>query len=91
MKVVWRPAARDDRRQIFQYLFDRNPGAAREIETRLILAADSLVAFPHRGRPGRAAGTRELLTISPYVLVYEVDGAAELVRILRVWHGAQNR
>jgi toxin ParE1/3/4 len=91
VNVVWRPAARDDRRQIFEYLFDRNPEAAREIETRLILAADSLATFPHRGRPGRAAGTRELLTAWPYALVYEVDDAAGLVRILRVWHGAQKR
>ena len=91
MKVVWRPAARDDRRQIFEFLFEHNPEAARQVETRLILAADSLTTFPHRGRPGRAGGTRELLTVSPYVLVYEVDDAAGLVRILRVWHGAQNR
>jgi toxin ParE1/3/4 len=91
VNVVWRPAARDDRQQIFEYLFDRNPEAAREIETRLILAADSLTTFPHRGRPGKVAGTRELLTVWPYVLVYEVDDAVGLVRILRIWHGAQNR
>jgi toxin ParE1/3/4 len=91
VNVVWRPTARDDRHHIFEFLFDRNPEAAREVETRLILAADSLATFPNRGRPGRVAGTRELLTVWPYALVYEVDAAAGLVRILRVWHGAQNR
>jgi toxin ParE1/3/4 len=91
VNVVWRPAARDDRHQIFEYLLHRNPEAARQVESRLILAADNLTTFPHRGRLGRAAGTRELLTVWPYVLVYEVDDTAGLVRILRVWHGAQNR
>jgi plasmid stabilization system protein ParE len=28
---------------------------------------------------------------SPYLLIYEVDPAAEVVRILRIWHGAQER
>jgi plasmid stabilization system protein ParE len=47
--------------------------------------------FPHRGRPGEAAGTRELIALSPYLLIYEFDEAAGLVRILSVWHGARDR
>ena len=31
------------------------------------------------------------MIVRPYLLIYEVDDAAGLVRILRVWHGAQNR
>ncbi len=36
-------------------------------------------------------GTRELVALSPYLIVYEVDPGADSVRILRVWHGAQDR
>lgn len=44
--------------------------------------------FPESGRPGRVAGTRELvITETPYVAAYHVSG--ETVRILRVLHGAQ--
>ena len=40
------------------------------------------------GRPGRVAGTRELVvTGTPYVAAYQVT--RETVRILRVLHGAQ--
>lgn len=91
MRVAWRAAARDDRRRIFGYLAERNPAAAARLVEALILAADGLASFPERGRPGRAPGTRELVAAHPYLLVYVVDHAAQVVRILRVWHGAQDR
>ena len=91
MRVVWRAGARDDRRRISAYLAERNPAAAARLVEALILAADSLASFPDRGRKGRAPGTRELVVVNPYLLIYEVDYAANLVRILRVWHGAQDR
>jgi len=55
----------------------------------MIEAGETLAEFPNRGRPGSIPGTRELVVIHPYVLVYEIRG--EAVHILRVWHGAQNR
>ncbi len=48
----------------------------------------SLRAFPHRGRPGRIAGTREVVR-APYIVVYRV--MPDAVEILRIYHGAQNR
>ena len=55
----------------------------------MVVAADSLADFPHRGRPGRAAGTRELLAVQPFLIIYEV--AEDAVRILRLWHAARER
>jgi toxin ParE1/3/4 len=44
--------------------------------------------FPHRGRPGKKEGTRELvLSPLPYLVVYGISGDA--VHIVRVLHGAQ--
>ena len=91
MRVVWSAPARDDRRRIFRYLAERNPAAAARLIEALILGADGLASFPDRGWPGRAAATREVVAAHPYLLVYEVDQVAEVVRILRVWHGAQDR
>ena len=91
MRVVWRAVARDDRRRIFNYLAERNPAAAARLIEALILAADSLASFPDRGRPGRAPDTRELVATYSYLLVYAVDRSAGVVRILRIWHGAQDR
>jgi hypothetical protein len=55
-----------------------------------LLAGDSLETFPRRGRIGRVVGTRELVALHPYVLVYQVTSSGE-VTIVNVWHGAQDR
>lgn len=42
----------------------------------------SLATMPHRGRPGRIAGTRELILV-PFIIVYRVR--QETVEILRIY------
>lgn len=91
MKVEWRPSALDDRDAIIEYLEPLNPHAAVNLLQALILAGDSLTLFPHRGRPGLAAGTRELVAVWPYLIVYEIDDDADTANILRIWHGARDR
>jgi len=47
-----------------------------------------LLEFPHRGRPGKKAGTRELvISALPYLIVYTVRG--DVVCVVRILHGAQ--
>jgi len=91
VRVAWRAAARDDQRRITAWLAERNKAAAVRVARALVAAADSLAVLPAKGRPGRAPDTRELSAVPPYVIVYEVDQAAGVVRILRVWHTAQDR
>jgi addiction module RelE/StbE family toxin len=88
--VVWRAKALADVSRIVRYIATDNPVAAKRVGRELLLAGDSLVIFPRRGRPGREAGTRELVVVPPYLIVYRVSGA-DMVTILRVWHAAQNR
>ena len=65
-----------------------NPQAAIEVDLKLSNAVSRLLVFPLSGRAGRVDRTRELpLVGTPYVIVYLADG--ELVRLLRVLHGAQ--
>ncbi len=48
---------------------------------------ERLAAHPRSGRPGRVPETRELVVAgAPYVVVYRIGPAVELLRIL---HGAQ--
>ena len=89
MRVIITPAARADLVAIRSYLSQQSPGAAQRIGRRLLGACRSLNAFPSRGSPGRVSGTREIMTIRPYVIVYR-ERAGE-VQILRIWHGAQDR
>jgi len=55
-----------------------------EISRRVDLLSD----FPSMGRPGRISGTRELVVSrNRCVVLYRLDD--DMVRILRVVHGAQ--
>jgi plasmid stabilization system protein ParE len=55
---------------------------------RIVKAVATLPEFPQSGRPGRRAGTRELVVAkTPFVVAYRVRG--DLVEILRVLHGAR--
>jgi len=57
---------------------------------KLYEAIQALKQWPHRGRTGREAGTRELLVSPlPYVTVYRATDQA--IEVLRIYHGAQER
>jgi toxin ParE1/3/4 len=89
MRVIWSgPALRDLTRHT-RYIVDFNPRAAARMADELLAAATDLAMFPSRGRPTQHRQTRECVAVWPYVLVYRVTG--QIVEILRVWHGAQDR
>lgn len=91
MIVRWLASARNDVSLIARHIAKENPRAATQMAQELLVAGDSLALFPQRGRPGLAAGTRELVAVWPYLIVYRIDMSVEMVRILRVWHGARDR
>ncbi len=89
MRVAWRAAAWDDLRCIFSYLAKRNQAATARLVEALILSADSLASFPWRGWPGRVPDTRESVAARPCHPVHRVEHDAGVVRLPRVWQGAQ--
>jgi addiction module RelE/StbE family toxin len=65
-----------------------NPKAAASVVARIVTAVDALALHPAMGRPGRLAGTRELVVPAlPYLIAYRVT--AKTVDILTVMHAAQ--
>lgn len=88
MQAVFVPAAIADLIAIRTFIGHFNPAAARRMALRLRSTAESLAEIPDRDRL-RQDGTRELVAVHPYVIVYDVGTTR--VTILRVWHGAQNR
>jgi len=56
---------------------------------RLASACERLTDFPDVGRAGHIEGTRELVTVRPYIVVYRVT--EHTVEILSVAHAAQDR
>ena len=86
MKVAWADDALNDVERHISYVSQFNPTAAAALARQLLEAGNTLKLFPHRGRPGSEPGTREMVAVHPYVVVYEI-GRDTLV-VLRVWHGA---
>lgn len=88
MKLVWTEPARQDLREIFTYIAEENPHAARrlldEIKERAVLLQDN----PQIGRAGRVDGTRELVVAgTQYILPYRLK--EQQIQILAVFHCAR--
>lgn len=88
MRLVWAQYALEDRRAIYDHIEVDDPRAAALVDTRIAEAVVRLIDFPESGRPGRVEGTRELVVgRTSCIVAYRIMG--EIVRILRVLHGAQ--
>lgn len=55
-EVILTEPARDDLREIVAFIAQDNPQAAVTFRDRLIVEAETLVRFPHRGRLMRRRG-----------------------------------
>lgn len=87
MDVHWAEEAMRDREAIFDFIATDNPQAALELDETLRDKADLLHHHPWLGHTGAVPGTRELLVLPTYKLVYVVDDTR--VFILRVLHTAR--
>ena len=88
MQLRWTEAAAADLERIAAYLFTQAPERAPRLVRLIYDAPETLLSFPHRGRPGKKAGTRELvLSPLPWIVVYTVRD--DVVHVVRILHGAQ--
>jgi toxin ParE1/3/4 len=88
VKLVWSAFALSDRDEIYDYIESESPRGAAMMDERITESVEYLLDFPESGRIGRVKGTREcVIPRSPYIAAYTVTG--EVIRILRVLHGAQ--
>lgn len=88
MTVVWSPRAIEHLAHLRAYIAQHDPKAANRIATTLLQAVERLVELPGLGRPGRVAGTRELVVHrTPYVIAYRLRG--DRLEIIAVFHGRQ--
>ncbi len=92
MKVIIREAAYDDLDRIYAWIAKDRPRSAREVIDRILQSANRLGRFPQLGHAGRVSGTFEWpVTGLPYIVVYRLDAADDVVDVVAVFHGAQNR
>ncbi|MFA5607961.1 MAG: type II toxin-antitoxin system RelE/ParE family toxin [Leucobacter sp.] len=84
MRIVWSPRAIRDRNAIWEYIASDDPVAATRVDTAFEETVDRLAEHPELGRAGLISGTRELLPISNYRIMYEISG--QEVWILAIVH-----
>jgi addiction module RelE/StbE family toxin len=88
VKLEWSAFAISDREAIFDYVAADNPRAAAALDERIESRVEALMDFPESGRPGRVAGTRELVIVgTSYIAAYQT--ADKVIRVLRVLHMSQ--
>lgn len=88
MTVVWSPRAIQHLSALRAYIARDNPDAAADVALTLLAAVERLAELPNLGRPGRLAGTRELVVPdTPYVIPYRVG--SERLEIIAVFHQRQ--
>lgn len=88
MIIVWSPRAIEHLAHLRSYIAHDNPPAASRIARVLLDAVERLARLPNVGRPGRVAGTRELVVPgTPYVIPYRLRGGR--LEAIAVFHGRQ--
>ena len=84
----WTPAAAEDFAEAIRYMRADNETAALDAARSIYSRIEQLALFPSLGRPGREAGTRELVpTPLPYLVVYRLEKGA--IQVLHIRHGAR--
>lgn len=88
MRLRWSQAALADLIELRAYIAQDRPQAATSVARRILDTVSHLERFPKMGRPGRVAGTRELVVSrTPYLVPYRIR--EDTIELLRVLHGAR--
>lgn len=88
MRVKWLEVALDSLIAEAEYISQESPAAADRTVVAILSAVEILKRFPASGRPGRVAGTRELVVSgTPYIVPYRVR--EDTVELLLVFHAAR--
>jgi plasmid stabilization system protein ParE len=84
------PGAAQDIRDIWEYIVEDNPLAARRVREDILDAIHQLIPFPHQGhrRPDLTAGPLRFQVVSSYVIAYAPDEKPLLV--IAVLHGSRS-
>jgi toxin ParE1/3/4 len=92
MKLVFDELALTDLENIFNWIVQDNPAAAKSVVERIFSSAEHLANFPQMGHAGRDSGSFEwVVPRLPYIVVYEIHRDREEVIVLAIVHGARDR
>ena len=88
MNIVWSPRAVSHLSGLRACIARERPDAVGRVAGTILDGVERLAEWPNLGRPGRAAGTRELVVPgTPYIIPYRLRG--ERLEVIAVFHGRQ--
>ena len=92
MKVRYAAPALRHLDQIHSFIAADNPAAASRILSDIRKSVTLLQIAPNAGRRGEAPLTREwVVRQRPYVIVYRIEAADDLLTVLGIYHTARQR
>ena len=90
MIVRYTETAADEIEQIFSYIAERNPAAARNVRARIEQTTGALTSFPYMAQMSDEPGVRVTpVGRFPYLIFYHVE--KDEIVILHVRHSARQR
>ena len=87
LPVQWLANASNNLSTIIEFIAERNETAAADLLDDIERAASQLPQHPYLYRPGRVAGTREIVAHPNYVVVYRIQ--PHVIEIISVLHSRQ--
>lgn len=90
-KLIWSPAARDDLRDVVQFIARDSQARAEAFGFRIITSVGALEKFPEMGRvvPEYQNVTLREIVVRSYRIIYRADHRRRSVEIIRIWHAAR--
>ena len=86
MKIIWSRRAIRHLTALRDYIARDSPESAARVASRILESVELLATQPAMGRPGRIAGTRELVVLgTPYIIPYRARRGG--LEIAAVFHG----
>lgn len=89
MPIVWTETARQDLREIIQYISERNPAAALRIGRSIESSTALLQEHPKLYRMSlRVPNCREIIVHKNYIVLYQEE--QDMIRVVNVIHARRN-
>ena len=82
LRVKWSYKAIRQLADIIDYIDQHNSVASVSFQRKAVAAAQKLSSIPHGYRSVRVSGTREMVIHPNYLLVYQVNGEIDILRVL---------
>ncbi|HCY74529.1 MAG: type II toxin-antitoxin system RelE/ParE family toxin [Ignavibacterium sp.] len=75
MKIVWSPLSYERLENIYEFIFDKDPVAAKNLINSVFERIESLSRFPERGRKVPEINRDEIreVFVSEYRIIYKIE------------------